>query len=109
VRVVTADTLYLKKNVKSQKSTISLKSKTVLPTILTVNVFNALIGSICQITNVKMLMSSVKLTILLQDNVQDATQLSNSTMGNVQNDLLKYSIYYSIHISLKLDCFSKSH
>lgn len=43
-------------------------------------------------------MSSVKLTILLQDNVQDATQLSSLTMVNAQNDFLKYSIYYSIHI-----------
>ena len=51
------------------------------------NAFNALIDFIYQTTNAKMLMCSVKHMILLQDNVQDAIQLLNSTMGNVQNDL----------------------
>lgn len=51
------------------------------------NVFNALIDFICQTINAKMLMCSVKHTILLQDSVQDAIQPLNSIMVNVQNDL----------------------
>ena len=87
VKAVTVDILCWNKNVKFPRSINNTKSRTVSPIMVIKNVFNALIDFICQTINAKMLMCSVKHTILLQDNVQDAIQPLSSIMVNVQNDL----------------------